>query len=177
MSRGNDDEPSPPDGGFFSSVVEESRDPIVSIDDAGAIVYANPAAEDALGRDAASLADRRLAELIPDATTNRRAASLRDRLVEPARLDDAGDVSVPLAAADGETRTFSVRFHAHDVDGKPCTPACSASEAAVTVTASSGRFGISSNTRDTRSTSPTPTGRSSTSTRRLLATPATSPSR
>jgi len=119
MSRGNDDEPSPPDGGFFSSVVEESRDPIVSIDDAGAIVYANPAAEDALGRDAASLADRRLAELIPDATTNRRAASLRDRLVEPARLDDAGDVSVPLAAADGETRTFSVRFHAHDVDGKP----------------------------------------------------------
>lgn len=47
MSRGNDDEPSPPDGGFFSSVVEESRDPIVSIDDAGAIVYANPAAEDA----------------------------------------------------------------------------------------------------------------------------------
>jgi PAS domain S-box-containing protein len=119
MSRGNYDEPSPPDGGFFSSVVEESRDPIVSIDDAGAIVYANPAAEDALGRDAASLADRRLAELIPDATTNRRAASLRDRLVEPARLDDAGDVSVPLAAADGETRTFSVRFHAHDVDGKP----------------------------------------------------------
>jgi len=65
------------------------------------------------------LADRRLAELIPDATTNRRAASLRDRLVEPARLDDAGDVSVPLAAADGETRAFSVRFHAHDVDGKP----------------------------------------------------------
>jgi PAS domain S-box-containing protein len=120
MSRGNDDgDPSPPDGGFFASVVEESRDPIVSIDGAGAIVYANPAAEDALDRDVASLTDRWLAELIPDGTANRRAASLRDRLGDPERLVDAGEVSVPLAAADGETRTFSVRFHAHDVDGEP----------------------------------------------------------
>ncbi|EMA59154.1 PAS domain-containing sensor histidine kinase [Halorubrum lipolyticum] len=118
MSPGSDDEPSPPDGEFFASVVEGSADPIVSVDGAGSIVYVNPAAEDALGREAASLTGRRLGGLIPDATAGRRAASLRDRLGDPARLVDAGDVSVPLAAADGETRAFSARFHAHEVGGE-----------------------------------------------------------
>ncbi|WP_241686111.1 PAS domain S-box protein [Halorubrum amylolyticum] len=121
MSRGHagDD---PPGGEFFASVVEESADPIVSVDGDGAIVHANPAAETALGRDAASLADRRLAELIPDGTADRPAASLRDRLRDrlgdPARLVDAGDVAVPLATTDGEIRAFSARFHAHDVGGE-----------------------------------------------------------
>ncbi|EMA65079.1 PAS domain S-box protein [Halorubrum kocurii] len=119
MSRGNgDEETTPPAGEFFASVVEEHTDPIVSVDGGGEIVYVNPAAEAALGRDAASLVDRRLAELIPDATAERRGASLRELLGAPARLVDAGDVPIPLAAAGGETRVFSARFHAHESGGE-----------------------------------------------------------
>jgi len=109
---------SPPDGEFFASVVEGSADPIVSIDGDGSIVYANPAAENALGHDAAFLTGGRLAELISDETAEQRAASLRARLDDPAGLVDAGDVSVPLKTADGETRTFSARFHAHEAGGE-----------------------------------------------------------
>ncbi|MFC5279114.1 PAS domain S-box protein [Halorubrum rubrum] len=119
MSHGTVDERSdPPDDGFLASFVEESADPVISLDDAGTVVYANPAVESTLGYAPEDLVDRRFASLIPSTTAEKRARSLRARLEDPERLVGEGDVTVPLASADGDALAFSVRFHDHESGGR-----------------------------------------------------------
>jgi PAS domain S-box-containing protein len=91
---------------------------VISLDAEGTVVYANPAVESTLGYPPEDLVGRRLASLIPATTVEKRARSLRARLGNPERLVDAGDVTVPLASADGDARTFSVRLHDHERDGR-----------------------------------------------------------
>ncbi|WP_049982188.1 PAS domain S-box protein [Halorubrum sp. BV1] len=110
----HDGQSGPPDDEFYVSFIEESTDPVVSVDATGVVAYANPAAERTLGYDAGALVGRRLGSLIPERIADRRARSLRERLSTPERLVDGGNVTVPLADTDGTSRTFSVRFHKHD---------------------------------------------------------------
>ncbi|WP_066417612.1 PAS domain S-box protein [Halorubrum aethiopicum] len=115
MSRDPVDEPpNPPDDGFLASFVEGSADPVISLDAEGTVVYANPAVESTLGYAPEDLVGRRLSSLIPATVVEKRARSLRARLERPERLVGQGDVTVPLAAADGDEHTFSVRFHDHE---------------------------------------------------------------
>ncbi|OYR56093.1 PAS domain S-box protein [Halorubrum halodurans] len=117
MPRHADDRPDPFDDGFLASFVEGSSDPVISLDGEGTVVYANPAVGSVLGYAPADLVGRRLAALIPEATADRRARSLRDRLEEPERLVGEGTVTIPLAGAGDDVHTFSVRFHDHEAEG------------------------------------------------------------
>jgi len=120
MSRGTpSDQSDPPGDDFCASFLEGCTDPVLSVDAAGVVAYANPAAERTLGYDAESLVGRRLGSLIPEEIADRRARSLRERLSEPARLVDGGSVTVPIADSDGTTRSFSVRVHKHDPGDGP----------------------------------------------------------
>ena len=120
MSHGaTDDQLGAPSDGFYTSFLEESTDPVLSIDATGTVVYANPAAERALGYDAAALVGRSLESLIPEDTDDRRAQSLRERLASPVHLVDEGSITVPLAESDGAVRSFSARFHKHDPGDGP----------------------------------------------------------
>ncbi|WP_281195472.1 PAS domain S-box protein [Halorubrum sp. F4] len=119
MSRHTpDDRPDSFDDGFLASFVEGSSDPVISLDDGGTVVYANPAVESVLGYVADDLLGRRITSLIPDETAERRARSLHARLENPERLVGAGDVTIPLASDDGAVHSFSARFHDHEVDGE-----------------------------------------------------------
>ncbi|RAW46825.1 histidine kinase [Halorubrum sp. 48-1-W] len=119
MSRhASDGRPDPPADGFLASFVEGSSDPVISLDDEGRVVYANPAVEPVLGYAPGDLLGRRLASVVPDEPAERRGCSLHARLEAPERLVGEGDVTVPLASADGDVHTFSVRFHDHEVDGE-----------------------------------------------------------
>ncbi|ELZ47133.1 PAS/PAC sensor signal transduction histidine kinase [Halorubrum coriense DSM 10284] len=109
--------PRPPDD-FFASFVEECVDPVVSLDDEGTIVYANPAAEAALGYEPVDLRGRTLASLVASETADGRTRSVRERLSRVEGLPDRGSVSVPIRHADGHTVTFSVRFHEHAPGGE-----------------------------------------------------------
>ena len=100
-------------GGFFESLVEGCTDPLLTVDERGVVVYANPASETALGYDTADLVGRELATLIAASAPDERKRSLRRRLDSPAGLDEAGNVAFPMACGDGRTVTFSVRFHEH----------------------------------------------------------------
>jgi len=114
MSSGpSSDRSSDPDSGFFASFVESCSDPVVSIDGEGVVVYANPATESVLGYAPTELCGRSLAEIVADDGPKGRVRSVRGRLTEPAGLDEAGSLSVPLRHADGHTVAFSARFHAH----------------------------------------------------------------
>ncbi|ELZ40336.1 PAS/PAC sensor signal transduction histidine kinase [Halorubrum californiense DSM 19288] len=108
---------SPPPDDFFASFVEECADPVVSLDEAGTILYANPAAEAALGYEPTELRGRTLASLVASETADERTRSVRERLAEVEGLPDRGSVSVPVRHADGHTVTFSVRFHEHAPGG------------------------------------------------------------
>ena len=112
------DPPGSSDRGFPASFVEGSSDPVISVDDRGTVVYANSAVEPVLGYAPGALPGRRLASMLPDETAGKRSGSLRARLGDPERLVDGGDVTVPLVAADGDVRAFSVRFHDHEVGGE-----------------------------------------------------------
>ena len=102
----------PPDG-FFASFVEGCSDPVVSVDLAGTIVYANPATEAVLGYDPAALRGRDLASLVASEAADGRVRSVRERFAQVDGLDDRGSFSAPIRHADGHTVTFSVRFHEH----------------------------------------------------------------
>ncbi|SMO42904.1 PAS domain S-box protein [Halorubrum cibi] len=104
--------------GFFESFVEGSSDPVISLDEEGTVVYASPAVESVLEHAASDLSGRRLASLVPETTAEKRDRSIRARLDDPERLVGEGDVTVPLASADGSAHSFSVRFHDHEVDGR-----------------------------------------------------------
>ena len=118
MSRhAPDGRPAPSGDGFLASFVEGSSDPVVSVDDEGRVVYANPAVESVLGYAPGDLLGRPLVSAIPDETAEKRARSLHARLGDPERLVHGNTVTVPLASADGDVHTFSVRFHDHEVDG------------------------------------------------------------
>ncbi|WP_256403346.1 PAS domain S-box protein [Halorubrum salinum] len=120
MAHGaRDGQSDPPGNGFYASFIEESTDPVLSVDATGAVVYANPAAARTLGYDAESLVGRHLESMVPESTADRRARSLRERLSTPERLVDSGDVTVPLADSDGTARSFSARFHEHDPGDGP----------------------------------------------------------
>ncbi len=106
----------PPDD-FFASFVEECADPVVSLDEAGTILYANDATEAALGYEPAALRGRRLVDLVASETADERTRSVRERLARVEGLPDRGSVSVPLRHADGHAVTFSVRFHEHAPGG------------------------------------------------------------
>ncbi|GAA0527973.1 PAS domain S-box-containing protein [Halorubrum aquaticum] len=112
------DRPDSSDDGFLASFVEGSSDPVVSLDGDGTVVYANPAVESVLGYAASDLLGRRIASLVPEATAEKRARSLRARLGDPERLVGEGNVTIPLASADGDVHTFSVRFHDHESEGR-----------------------------------------------------------
>ena len=101
-------------GGFFESLVEECPDPLLTIDEDGVVVYANPASETALGYDAADLIGRAITALIAESASDERRRSLRRRLERPSGLEEAGDLAVPVACGDGRTVTFTVRFHGHE---------------------------------------------------------------
>ena len=113
------DSPSPPDGDFSASFVEGCSDPVISVDDDGVVVYANPAVESALGYDPAELRGERFAELIPEDRDDERVRSIRRRLSTPAELSEAGGFACPLRHADGRTVAFSVRFHEHRPSDDP----------------------------------------------------------
>ncbi|WP_418286581.1 PAS domain S-box protein [Halorubrum sp. DTA46] len=118
MSRSPvDGNPTRSASGFYASLVEGYADPVISVDADGAVLYANPAAEAMLGYDTEALSGRSLATLLPDERANGRLHPLRDRLSTPDRLTDAGNVTVPFEAVDGETKLFAARFHDHEVDG------------------------------------------------------------
>jgi len=114
MPRGaTSSSPQTPEDGFFRSFVEGCSDPMLSIDDRGRIVHANPAAESVLGYAPDDLRGRRLASLIADDTPTERARWLRERFETPDGLGDAGRIAFPVSHADGGSTTFSVRFHEH----------------------------------------------------------------
>ncbi|WP_050033855.1 PAS domain S-box protein [Halorubrum halophilum] len=114
MSRGSsrDSQPTPEDG-FFRSFVEGCSDPILSIDDQGRIVHANPATESVLGYAPDDLRGRRLASLIAADASEERVRRLRGRFEALDDLEDASSVVFPVSRADGGSTTFSVRFHEH----------------------------------------------------------------
>ncbi|PHQ38729.1 histidine kinase [Halorubrum persicum] len=115
MSRGaSTNSPPTPGDGFFRSFVQGCSDPVLSIDDGGRIVYANPATESAIGYAPDDLRGRRLASLIDDDTSDEGTHWLRGRFESPDGLGGAGHVAVPMARADGGTTTFSATFHEHE---------------------------------------------------------------
>ena len=99
---------------FFESFVEACSDPVLTIDENGVIVYANPATEPILGYDLTELYGQELATLIAANAPEERKRSLRGRLANPERIDEAGTIAFPVTCGDGRTVTFSVRFHGHE---------------------------------------------------------------
>ncbi len=111
-----DDRNEAPGSDFFVSFVEGCTDPVISIDDDGEIVYANPATESVLGDSAERLRGRRLETLVWDGPASERLETFRDRLEAVDGLADAGEMLVPMRATDGGRIVFSVRFHEHVID-------------------------------------------------------------
>jgi len=99
--------------GFFESFVEECSDPVLTIDESGVVVYANPATEAVLGYDPVKLYGQELATLIAADSSDERQSSLRKRLEDPTGIGDSGAIAFPVACGDERTVTFSVRFHRH----------------------------------------------------------------
>ncbi|WP_193308948.1 PAS domain S-box protein [Halorubrum halophilum] len=117
MSPGAQPETPPvPDAGFFASFVEDCSDPVVSIDEHGTVVHANPATEAVVGYDPGLLCEQPLASIVADDDPDAFVASLCDRLTEADGAAAVGTVPVSIRHADGHALTFSVQFYRHSVD-------------------------------------------------------------
>lgn len=106
------------DPGFFLSLVENSPDPIATVDDSGTILFASSAFERVLGYDPESLSGRSLTALISEEVPTEQYVALERRLTTPGGLESLEEgCSLELRHESGETVPVSVRFHAHEYEG------------------------------------------------------------
>lgn len=99
---------------FFRSLVENSSDAIVSIDESSRILYANRAVERIFGYDPEELIGESLAILMPDRLRSEHFGAFERYLETGERTIDWNSVELPAEHKDGHEVTISITFEEHD---------------------------------------------------------------
>ena len=101
---------------FFRTVVESASDAVVTVDETGAIVFANPAVAETFGYEPSELVGRPAATLVPEQHRQRlRRDFERLRVAETDSLDD---IELTARHRDGRAVPVEVSVRAHDHAGQ-----------------------------------------------------------
>jgi PAS domain S-box-containing protein len=95
---------------FFRTLVENTSDAIVAIDETSTIVYANPAIERLFGYAPTELVGRSLLTLVPESLRERHLSAIRRYVVTGERTIDWDDVAFRGRHRDGRERDVSLSF-------------------------------------------------------------------
>ena len=101
---------------FFRRLVRQSTDAVVTVDDEGRIVYANPAVESVFGHAPSDLVGRPLTRLMPERFRRRHAEAFTRYLETGESTIDWRDLELRGLRADGTEVPLSVSFHVQNSD-------------------------------------------------------------
>ncbi|ELY63119.1 PAS domain S-box protein [Natrinema versiforme] len=105
------------DGRFFQTLLENTSDGILTIDEHSEIVFANPAIEDILGYRPDELIGSSKLEVIPERLQHVHKRQL-ERYIETGEKNiDWGGVELPAVHKDGHEVPVSISFREHEYDG------------------------------------------------------------
>ena len=99
---------------FFRSLVENSSDAIVSIDERSRILYANESVERVLGHEPEALIGEPLTTIMPERFRSEHHAAVGWYLDTGERTIDWNGVELPAEHADGHEIPLSITFEEHD---------------------------------------------------------------
>lgn len=102
------------DSNFFESLVEDSSDAIVTIDENSRIVYANQSVERVFGYEPEDLIGEPLTTVMPQSLVKNHHQSLTRYLSTGERTLDWNDVRFPGKHADGHELQLSITFEEHE---------------------------------------------------------------
>ncbi|MFC4550202.1 MULTISPECIES: PAS domain-containing protein [Halorussus] len=105
-----------PDDDFFRRLVRQSTDAVVTVDEEGRIVYANPAVESVFGHAPSDLVGRPLTRLMPERFRRPHAEAFARYLETGESTLDWRDIELHGLRADGTEVPLSVSFHVQNSD-------------------------------------------------------------
>ncbi|WP_459192840.1 bacterio-opsin activator domain-containing protein [Halosimplex sp. J119] len=107
------------DDAFFRTLVESASDAILTVDETGGIVFANPAVEAAFGYEASSLIGRSVTSLVPQEQRARIRDAFEKLRSDPDAAADWEGVETVARHRDGRLIPIELSLRVHEHDGTP----------------------------------------------------------
>ncbi|MFC7140638.1 bacterio-opsin activator domain-containing protein [Halosimplex aquaticum] len=107
------------DGTFFRTLVDSASDAIVTVDETGGIVFANPAVESTFGYDPEALVGRSVTAFVPQEQRARIRGAFEALQSNPDRGAEWGSVETVGRHRDGRLIPVELSLRAHEHDGTP----------------------------------------------------------